>query len=93
MGIVHQKQEHIAITSVKRRGILGDVHERIMRHGRPIQHARHLPHGVAGAVARDVNHGGDKLVIPDAAIVRTGDSAKCEATVIGFQCFQQLSGV
>src|SRR5713226_4708199 len=46
-----------------------------MRHGRPIQHARHLPHGVAGAVARDVDHGGDKLVIPDAAIIRPGYGA------------------
>jgi len=64
-----------------------------MRHGRPIQYTRHLPHGVAGAVARDVGHGGDKFVIPDAAIIRAGDGAKCEATVIGFQCFQQLGAV
>jgi len=40
-----------------------------------------------------VNHGGDKLVIPDAAIIRAGDGAKLDATVIGFQCFQQLSAV
>src|SRR6266478_3248312 len=48
MGIIHQKQEHVAVAGVKRRGILSDVYERIMRHGRSIQHARHLPHGVAG---------------------------------------------
>src|SRR5712692_11269587 len=43
MGVVHQKQEYIAVAGIKRRGILGDVHERIMRHGRPIQHTRNLP--------------------------------------------------
>ena len=93
MGIVDQKQEHVAVGGIERRRVLGDVHERIMRHGRPIQHARHLPPGVAGAVARDVDHGGDKLVIPDAAIVRAGDGAKLDATVIGFQCLQQLGAV
>ena len=56
--------------------ILRDVDEGIVRHSRPIQHARHLPHGVSRAVASNPHDGGDKLVIPDAAIVRAGHGAQ-----------------
>jgi hypothetical protein len=48
---------------------------------------------VASAVARDLDHGGDKLVVPDAAIVRPGDGTKLDATVIGFQRFHQFGAV
>ena len=93
MGVVDQKQEHVAVAGIERRGVLGDVHERVVGHRRPVQHARHFPPCVAGAVARDVHHGGDKLVIPDAAIFRAGDGAKLDATVIGFQRFHQFGAV
>jgi hypothetical protein len=29
MGIIHQKQEHVAVAGIKRRGILSDVHDQI----------------------------------------------------------------
>src|SRR5450631_4748916 len=83
MGVVHQKQEHVAVAGVKRRGLLGDVDEWVMRHRLPGEHARDLPPCIAGPVARDVNHGGDKFVIPDAAIVRAGDRAKLDASATG----------
>ena len=93
MGVVDQKQKHVAVAGVKRRGVLGDVHEGIMRHGVPVEHARHLPPCIAGAVARDLHDGGDKFVIPDAAIVRPGHGAKLDAAVIGFQGFHQFGAM
>jgi hypothetical protein len=64
-----------------------------MHHRIPVEHARNLPPGIAGPVTRDLHHGGDKFVIPDAAIVRPGHGAKFDAAVIGFQCFQQLGAM
>jgi len=75
------EQEHVAVAGVKRRGILGDVHERIMRHGRPIQHARHF-HMVSRCRCPRCRSRRRQARDPDASIIRTGDGAKCEATVI-----------
>jgi len=64
-----------------------------MRHCLPVEHARDLPPCIAGPVARDVNHGGDEFVIPDAAIVRAGDRAKLDASVTGFQRLHLLAAM
>ena len=93
VGIVDQKQEHVAVTGVKGRCVLGDVHEGIMRHGLPVEHARHLPSGVAGAIACDLHDGGNEFVVPDAPIVRPGDGAKLNASVVGFQGFDKLAAM
>jgi hypothetical protein len=92
MGVVYQKQEHVAVAGVKRGGVL-DVDEGVMRHRLPVEHARDLPPCIAGPVARDVDHGGDKFVIPDAAIVRAGDRAKLDASVTGFQGLHLLAAM
>src|SRR5450631_4065823 len=93
VGVVHQKQEHVAVAGVKRDSVLGDVDEGVMRHRLPVEHARDLPPRVAGSIARDVNHGGDKFVIPDAAIVRAGNRAKLDAAVTGFQGLHLLAAM
>lgn len=90
MGIVNEKQEHVAVAGVKRGGVLGDVDEWIVSHRSPIQNARHLPHGVTGTIARDLHHGGDKLVIPDTAIVRAGYGAKFNAPVCRLEGLHQF---
>ncbi len=93
IDIVNQKQEHVAVAGIKRRGVLGDVHKWIMRHAVPIEHARHLPPRISGPVACDFHDGCDKFVIPDTPVVRPSDRAKLDATVIGLQCFHQLGAV
>src|SRR6267142_2039104 len=45
------------------------------------------------SVARDLHHGGDELVVPDAAVIRAGHGAKLDAAVIGFQCFHKLGAM
>ena len=64
-----------------------------MRHGRPIQNARHLPHGIADAIARDLHDGGDKFMVPDAPVVRAGHGAKLNAPILGFQCLHQFAAM
>ena len=91
--VVHKEKENIAVAGVKRGGVLGDIHERIVRHGRPIQNARHFPHGIARAVARDLHHGGDKLMVPDAAVVRSGHGAQFNASVFRFQRLHKLGAM
>ena len=93
MRVVDQKQEHVAVAGVERGRVLGHVHERVVGHGRPVQHAGNLPARVACAVARDLHHGGDQLMVPDAAIVRAGDGAKLDPAVLGLQRLHQLGAV
>jgi hypothetical protein len=62
-------------------------------HSRPIQYARHLPPCIASAIARDLHDGGDEFVIPDAPIIRPGDSPKLNASVIRFQGFDKLAAM
>ena len=38
MSIVHQKQKHIAVAGIERRGVLGDVYKRVMRHRVPVEY-------------------------------------------------------
>ncbi len=47
----------------------------------------------SGAVARNTLHGGDQLVIPDAAVVRPGDCTQRDPAVIGFQRLHQRGPV
>jgi hypothetical protein len=85
--------KNVAVAGIKRGGVLRDVHERIVRHGRPIQHAGDLPHRIAGAVSGDAHDGGDKLMVPDAAIVRAGHGAKLNAAIVRFQRLHKLGAV
>ena len=91
--VVDQEQEHVAIGGIERRGVLGDVDARIVDAGRPVEHARHLPAGVAGAVAGDALHGRDQLMVEDAAIVRAGDGAQLDAAVLDLQRLDLLGAM
>lgn len=78
---------------MERGGVLGHFDERIVRHGRPIEQARHLPSRVACPFAGDFHDRGDQLMVPDAAIVAAGDGAQLYPPVIGFQRLHQLGSV
>ncbi len=52
------------------------VDVRVVDHGAPVEHARHLQRCVAGAVSGDSHRGRDELVVVDTAIVRADDSAQ-----------------
>ena len=80
--VVDQEQEDVAIRGIERRRVLGDVDARIVDAGRPVEHAGHLPAGVARAVAGDALHRRDQFMVEDAAIVRAGDGAQLDAAVI-----------
>src|SRR3546814_17039056 len=59
-----------------RRRVLGNVDERVVGHRRPVEQTRHLPARVADPVARDLHHGRDQFMNPDAAVIGTGHRAK-----------------
>src|SRR3546814_5424051 len=52
-----------------------------------------LPARVAGAVARDVHHGCDQLMVPDPAVVWTGHGAQLGAAVLGLERLHQFGAV
>jgi hypothetical protein len=93
VGVIDQEEEDVMIRCVERGGILGHLDERIMGHGRPVEQAGHLPACVAGAVARDLHHRRDQLMVPDAAIIGTGDGAQFDAAVLGLQHLHQFGPV
>ena len=79
--IVDEEQEHVAVRGIERRRLFRHVNARVVDAGRPVEHARHLPARVAGAVARDALHGGDQFVVVDAAIVGAGHGAQLRAAI------------
>ena len=72
---------------------LVDLDERVVRHGRPVEQARHLPARIARALAGDLHDRGDQLMVPDAAIVRAGDGAQFDPPVVRLQRLHQLGPV
>ena len=93
MRVVDEEQKDVAIGGVERRGVLRHLHERVVRHGRPVEQSRDLPARVARPVAGDTHHCLDQLMIPDPAIVRTGDGAQFYPAIVGFQRLYQLGAV
>ena len=91
--IVDEEQEDIAVRRVERRRIAGDVDVRIVDSRRPVEHARHLPARVAGAVAGDLLHGVDQFMVEDPAVIRAGHRPQLEATVLDFERLHLLGAV
>ncbi len=91
MGVIDQKQEHVAVGGVERGRVLGDIDIGIVLHRVPVEHARHLPSHIARAVSGDLAHGADKLVVPDATIVRPGDGAQFQPAIVGFKGLDQFA--
>ena len=91
--VVDQEKEDVAVGCIERRRVLGDVDIGIVDPGRPVEHARHLPTRIAGAVAGDLLHGLDQLMVEDPAIVRTGDGAKLNAAVLDLERLDLLGAV
>ena len=60
---------------------------------RPVEHARHLPARIAGAVAGDALHGRDQFVVEDAAIVGPGDGAQLDATIFDLERLHLLGAM
>ena len=93
MGIIDQEQEHVAVASIERGGVLGHLDMRVMGHGRPVEQPRHLPARVAGAVAGDPHDGLDQLMVPDPAIVGAGHRTQLGPPVLGLQRLHQLAAM
>ena len=95
--IIDQKQEDVAIRRIERGRILRDVDVRVVDPGRPVEHARNLPACVAGAVASDLLHRFDKLMVVDPAVVGAGHGAQFEAApgnwIVGFERLDLLGSV
>ncbi len=64
--------------TVERRRILGDLDERIVDYGGPVERARHLPARIAHPVARDPHHRADQLVVPNTAVIGIGYRAQLD---------------
>ena len=71
VAIIDQEQEDITVRRVKRGRVAADLDIGVVDPGRPVQHARHFPACVAGAIARDALHGLDQFMVMDTAIILT----------------------
>jgi hypothetical protein len=91
--VVDQEEEHVAIARIERGRVLGHVDMGIVGHARPVEQARDLPSGIAGAVAGDLHHRGDQFVIPDPAIVGSGDGAQFGASILGLERLHEFRAV
>src|SRR5579872_1704177 len=88
--VVDQKKKYISIRGVQRRGAFRDVDLRIIDAGRPVEHTRHLPARITGAVAGDPLHGGNQFMVVDAPVVGAGDRAQFNTPVFDFERFDQF---
>jgi hypothetical protein len=91
--IVDQEQEDIAIRGIESGRVTADLDIGVVDPGRPVEHARHLPARVAGAIARDALHRLDQLVVMDAAIVRAGHRAQFGAAIFRLKSLHLLGAV
>lgn len=91
--VIDEEEKDVAVRSIERRRVLGDVDARIVDAGRPVEHARHLPAGVARAVAGDALHGFDQFCVEYPPIIRAGDGAQFHAAVVGFQRLDLLGAI
>ena len=93
VAIIDQEQEDIAVRGVERGRVAADFDIGVVDPGRPVEHARHLPARVAGAIARDPLHRLDQFVVMDAAIIGAGHRAQFGATIFGLEGLHLLGAV
>ena len=91
--IVDQEQEDVAVRGIERGRVAADLDIGVVDPGRPVEHARHLPARVAGAIARDPLHRLDQFMVMDAAVVRPGHSAQFSAAILGLESLHLLGAV
>jgi len=91
--VVDQEEEDVAVGGVEGGGVLRDVDARVVDARRPVEHARHLPPRVTGAVAGDALDGGDELVVIDAAVIGAGHGAKLDAAIMRLERLHLLGAV
>ena len=77
------------IRRIERGRVAGDIDAGIVDASRPVEHARHFPARVAGAIACDLLNRFDKFVVVDPAIVGAGHGAQFQPAprngIVGFE--------
>ena len=91
--IIDQEQEDVAVRGIECGRVAADLDIGVVDPGRPVEHARHLPARVAGAIARDALHRLDQLVVKDAAIVGAGHGAQFRAAIFRLERLDLLGAV
>ena len=91
--IVDQEQENIPVGRVERGRVTADLDIGVVDPGRPVEHPRHLPARVAGAVPRDALHRLDQLMVVDAAVVGAGHRAEFGAAIFRLEGFHLLGAM
>ena len=91
--IVHQEQEDITVRGIKRGGVAADLDIRVVNPGRPVEHARHFPARIAGAVARNALYGLDQFMVMDAPIVGASHRTQFGTAIFGLKSLDLLCTV
>src|SRR3989344_1406269 len=79
--IIDQEEEDIAVRSIQRCRVAADIDMRVVDPGRPVEHAGHLPAGIACTVASDALHRLAQFVIEHAPILGAGNGTKLRPAV------------
>ncbi|EKE18205.1 MAG: hypothetical protein ACD_10C00087G0003 [uncultured bacterium] len=91
--IIDQEQEDIAVRGIEGGGVAADLDVGVVDPGRPVQHPRHFPARIAGAIARDALHRFNQCVVMNAAIIWAGNGAQFGAAIFGLEGFHLLGTV
>src|SRR5438552_485344 len=88
--VVNQKHKDVAVRSIQRGCISGDVDPGIVDARRPVEHPGDLPAGIASAVASNPLHRRNQFMVVYAAIIGASHCAQFNASILNLKRLEQL---